>query len=265
MMRLAGKVRSPWTERARWPLDHHGLAYEFIPYRRWVDDVWLRVFSRQLRDPIVTPVLKDKSQVIRGAFQVALHAERAGAGPRLIPDISAIVRWNNLSDRALTAGRLLAVQRMVDSDAALLEVAADQVPAALGRRLLPLLRQQLRRDAGLHGLEPGLADLSIAGLRAICRELREGLAAGSGFLIGGRYSYADIAMAVALHGLIPVRDEHFPLPDALRECHTHEALAKEFGDLIVWRDALYEKRRAYSFAPPRAASVAGNSEFTPNG
>jgi glutathione S-transferase len=60
----------------------------------------------------------------------------------------------------------------------------------------------------------------------------------------GELSYADITMAVVVQFLRPVRGPLLPLGDATRRLWTDEELAREFEDLIAWRDALYEERAA---------------------
>ncbi|MGH7787727.1 MAG: glutathione S-transferase N-terminal domain-containing protein, partial [Candidatus Binatia bacterium] len=116
-LHFVGLAGSPWTERARWMFDHHGLAYRYTAYRPLLDQPWLRWFARQPTGRLHLPVLRDRQQVVIGSFQVVQHAERAGTRARLLLDISAIVAWNRLADQVNAAGRLLGGQRLL-ADAA---------------------------------------------------------------------------------------------------------------------------------------------------
>lgn len=89
-----------------------------------------------------------------------------------------------------------------------------------------------------------LADLAPyeAGLREGLGALRAGLAASSPYLLGS-FSYADIAAATLLQGVQPVVDDCLPLDRATRAAWTQPALAREYADLLQWRDDIYRKHR----------------------
>ena len=74
-------------------------------------------------------------------------------------------------------------------------------------------------------------------------DLRKAL--GSSRYLLGEFSYADIAMAVVLHFVVPPADEYVSMGPATRQCWTTPALADEFRDLIYWRDQLYADHRRY--------------------
>jgi hypothetical protein len=73
-----------------------------------VHALWVRLFARSPTGPLELPVLRHGRQLVRGSFQIVQHAEREGARARLIPDVTAVVRWNELSDRAIVAGHSFA-------------------------------------------------------------------------------------------------------------------------------------------------------------
>jgi glutathione S-transferase len=50
-------------------------------------------------------------------------------------------------------------------------------------------------------------------------------------------------MAVVLQMVSPVRDAFIPLGPRMREVWTNESLAADFGDLLAWRDQLYDRHR----------------------
>ena len=57
-------------------------------------------------------------------------------------------------------------------------------------------------------------------------------------------SYADIAMATMLQGVLPVDNRYIPLGPATRAAWTREDLARDYPDLIQWRDGIYSRHRA---------------------
>ena len=59
----------------------------------------------------------------------------------------------------------------------------------------------------------------------------------------GEFSYADIAMAGALHYVAPVGAPFLELGPATRQSLHDAALAERFAKLLSWRDGLYERHR----------------------
>jgi glutathione S-transferase len=70
------------------------------------------------------------------------------------------------------------------------------------------------------------------------------LAGRGGYLVGGRFTYADIAMAMVLQGVSPVSERFMAVGPGGREGWTNEALKARYPELLAWRDDLYEKHRA---------------------
>lgn len=244
-LHFVGLAGSPWTERARWMLDHHGLQYRYTAYRPLLDQPWLRWFTRQPTGRLHLPVLRDRKQVVVGSFQVVQHAERAGTRARLLIDITAIVAWNRLADQLNAAGRVLAGPRLLADAAALDETMPPGVPPGLRPALRAVARHRLGRRLGLAGREAVAADLARLAIRPALERLRGALTGGP-YLVRDRFSYADIAMATALAALEPPARDLAPeagLGPAWRACHTDRPLADEFADLLAWRDEIYRRHR----------------------
>ena len=242
--RLVALKVSPWSERARWALDHHGLAYEVLHHQPFIGERKLRALVGPGKQRATVPVLIEGDERITESWEIALHADRRGAGVKLIPaDREAeIRRWNDLADEGMGAGRVLVVAAMLASPAALEETLPPNVP----RWLRPLLRPVARSVTHWFGRKYGVRTEALAAGRAkftaMLVKLREGLA-GAPYLLGS-FSYADIAMATTLQGISPVANEHIRLGPATRQVWTSEALAAEFADLVAWRDGLYQRHRA---------------------
>jgi glutathione S-transferase len=68
-------------------------------------------------------------------------------------------------------------------------------------------------------------------------------ALGGKHYVLGEFSYADIAMAAALHFVAPPSEEWMRLGQGTRRTFTRPALAERHRDLLEWRDKLYAERR----------------------
>jgi glutathione S-transferase len=244
-----GEDFSPWTEKARWALDHHGLRYSFKQYQPLIEEPWLRVKTGNLTRKATVPVLIAGRELLLDSFDIACWAERCGHGAPLVPTgrESEIAQWNERSDRALRAGRALFFARLARDPAAQI----DNLPTIVPRQLRPLVRPAVALGLAYlrakHGVDAITIERATEDLTAELATLRKGLAVGRYLL--GTHSYADIAMAVVCQFIVPVSDPGMPLSPANRACWTCESIAGEHQDIIEWRDWLYRcHRRASSLS-----------------
>jgi len=243
---------SPWSEKARWALDHHRVPYQLHVYMPMLHEPWLRLRTRKFRGRVSVPTLMSDAGVFRDSFDIAREAERIGEGEKLFPadHLDEISSWNDRSDRALRAARVHVIARM------------GQVPGAEaeGLTFLPrALRSPLRATARTavnflrrkYDVENDL-EASQRAMRAELEKLRNAL--GNKPYLLDDLTYADITMAVVLQPILPVAKEFIRLGPATREVWTNHELAREFADLTEWRDSLYAKHRR----PPGAISAAAS-------
>jgi glutathione S-transferase len=243
---LVGEYFSPWTEKARWALDHHGVAHDYSEHVPLLGEPLLRLRARGVRGRVSVPLLLTEAGPIPDSFAIARHAERVGSGEPLIPTYGAdtITTWNERSERALAAARARYLDRVLASRDAKVEMQPSFLPLAIRRLSVPITDTAIRFLRGKYNVDAGSAALHEATLVAELEGLREGLAAGGGaHLVGRGLTYADVAMAVTLQFVAPVEDTFLPLGPATRaSCHD-EALAARFADLVAWRDRLYTRFR----------------------
>jgi glutathione S-transferase len=241
MAELVALPYSPWSEKARWALDHHRVPYRFREYVPMLFEPWLRARLRQPLGRVSVPVFIGDGAVLRDSFSIARHADRVGAGPRLFPDeqVTDIVAWNERSEGALAAGRVVVVRRLGEMPGALTESLPKFIPEALRPRLGGMTTMALGFLRSKYDLGGDL-DASETTIRAALEGLR-GALRGRPYLLG-ELSYADMAMAVVLQLVRPV-EGFVPLGPAQREAWGNAELARSFGDLLEWRDALYAKHR----------------------
>jgi glutathione S-transferase len=234
---------SPWSERARWALDHHRLTYRTITHVPFLGEKRLRKVVGPDKPKATVPVLVGGEGTLTESWDIAAFADRTGGGAKLIPaDREAEIRdWNRRADETMSAARGLVTAGMLASPAALDENAPPAIPRFLRPLARPVARRALRWFAKKHGVDPTDTAKPRAAMRELLAEVRRELA-GRPYLCGG-FSYADIVMASCLQGIAPVADEYIALGPATRQVWTQPELGTEFSDLVAWRDRLYAEHR----------------------
>jgi glutathione S-transferase len=249
--RLVQLHYSPWSERARWALDHHGIGYRAVEHIPFLGELRLRRTVGKKRGRATVPVLVDGDTVLTESWDIALFADRIGTGTKLIPDDrkDEIRSWTDLADDAALHGRALVVASILASEAALDEGLPFPLPRWLHTAMRPVTRYGLRWFARKYELPPGAAQQHEDRMRPALDRLR-GAVAKSPYLVG-RFTYADIAMATLLQGISPVGAGYIRLGAATRRAWTRPALEAAYADLIRWRDNLYLEHRGRATAPAR--------------
>jgi glutathione S-transferase len=235
---------SPWSERAKWALDHHGLAYQRVEHVPIVGERRLRQLVGPDKPRATVPVLVDGDEVLSESWDIAVYADRLGKGSKLIPaeHEAAIRAWTACADGAMQAGRPLVMTAMLASPAALDEASPPFIPRPLRPLFRPIARRVTKAFVAKYDVQLGDEAGQIRAMRDGLTELRKGLGSGKAFLLGS-FTYADIAMATLIQGVLPVNDRFIRLGPATRSAWTRTELANDFADLVAWRDELYANRR----------------------
>ena len=251
MLELLGLPYSPWTEKARWALDVRKVPYRYRVYSPLIGELELRLKTRRMLGVVSVPLLSDgRGGVYDDSAKIARFADTQGDGPLLFPPEheAAIARWIELSERGLSAVRVLSLERQLLDDEAL----SEMVPGGL-RRKLGLLAPRvgafgLRRTLRKYGAGARTLDQHRQVARATLAEVRAALrdSPSSPKTLLGSFTFADIAVTQILSFVLPPTFG-LKLGKAARRGFTDQMLAQEFADLVAWRDALYESYR------PRAA------------
>jgi glutathione S-transferase len=243
MPTLVAEKFSPWSEKARWALDHHRLAYAYREHYPLMGELTLRLRARRPTGRVSTPMLLTAEGPLIDSFDIARYAEREGGAAPLFPagHEEALGAWNARSEAALRSARVLYLERLGESRAAKVELQPDTLPLAVRRLAAPtvdLAISFLRRKYGMQ--DAASAQVSLVNeLDA----LQSALAGGKTHLVGERFTYADVAMAVTLQFVSPVADRYLPLGPATRASCIHPELAARYPELVAWRDALYARHR----------------------
>ena len=251
MAELLGLVYSPWTEKARFALDARRVRFRFRSYAPLVGEPALRLKTRRLTGTVTVPVLtRDDGEVLADSLAIARWADTQGAGPRLFPPgrEAEVIKFVDLSERALAAGRGLSLLRMLDDGEALKEMVPKAMRRPLGPVATALGRAGVKRTLAKYGVRGDAREPHEAELARCLDALREALAAapapeGAGpRTLLGELTFADIATAQALAFVEPPAFG-LRLGRASRRSFTDPALSTRYADLVTWRDALYEAHR----------------------
>ena len=237
---------SPWSEKARWALDHHRIRYEEIGHQLFVGDVRLRLLLRKPTGRVTVPLLDDGGVLFTDSFDIARHADSIGTEPKLFPagHEAEIAEWNRRSEAALGALRAIMILRLLDDPEAGRAAMPRVIPGAVVPLLLPVARAAMERFAAKYDMRAGAASH-----RAVAEEnldmLEKALPEGRRYLIGDAFSYADITMALAFQGVSPVDKRYMPTGPGGRWGWSNPELAEKYARLVTWRDELYQKHRRW--------------------
>lgn len=244
MLVLTAIAFSPWSEKARWALDHHRVNYREAPFRPVFGELELRLRMRRPFGRITVPVLRDGRRWLTDSYAIARHAESIGKGTPLFPNdaLAEISAWNQRSEAALAAGRAILMRSWASTP----ELALAALPAGTPAALQPLLQRlgQKRLEAFMAKYDIRAGDFSheqvlTAELDALAKAL-----SGRRYLVGDAFSYADITMALTLQQVSPVDPRYIPRMAGLGPAGMHiDSFARRHADLIAWRDALYAQHR----------------------
>jgi glutathione S-transferase len=234
---------SPWSAKARWALAHHGVSYRKQHYVPMLGEPALRLRMRRLRGRITVPAWIDGERVLTDSLDIAREAERIGHGAPLFPagadaDVEA---WNELGERMLAVGRARIVKQSRDHEDLRLELVPPPLrrvrPLAMGLASLGL--RYFERKYGLHDArvdDEGLLRDGFDRLRAAIADRPH--------VLGG-FTYADIAMALPVTFITPPAPPLLRLGDASRRRLGDPALARDYPDLVAWRDGLLARHHPW--------------------
>jgi glutathione S-transferase len=242
MSKLIALSYSPWSEKARWALDHRAVPYVEAAYVPMIGELGLRATTGRWTGRVTVPVLvTGAGEVLTDSFDIARYAERVGSGAPLFPPEheARLAEWNARSDEAMAAARGAVVTRLAASPAALLE-SLPKFARNLGPLATALGRSGVRFFQRKYDLTAAAGDQTK--FRSALDALRAALAGGRPYVLD-RFTYADISAAVLLQAVVPVDHKYIRLGRATRATWTDGALASEYADLVTWRDGLYARHR----------------------
>ncbi len=226
---------SPWSERARWALQHHGISVKRRVHLPGPGELMLRWQLGRWQGPVTAPLLRlDDGAVLDDSLAIARWADAQGTGSPLMVDEALVMEGHALGNQIAEAGRILATRNTLNSPAAL-----DEVTPPWLRPLGGLARAIAARSAAgiLRKYDPHTTP-SEACVERMARALEKATARlGHRSTFGTAFSWADIAVATSLSFVEPHVSR--PLGPASRVAWTQPELAARFAPLLAWRDAIY--------------------------
>lgn len=234
---------APWCERARWALDHHRIGYRTVEHLPLVGEPGLRWRSRRWRGRVSVPYLHGPGVRLMDSVEIARYAEARGTGAALFPaDRQArIDGWIVRAEALMQAGRARVLASGREGLEALREV-GPAVPAPLAPVRDAVLLAATRYLTSKYQAHAAPERVLQAARQALV-QLRDGLHTDSPYLVGERFTFADVAMACALQFVLPVADRHMRIGPATRALWTWRALLAEAESCLAWRDRLYRLHR----------------------
>ncbi len=243
MRKLVALHYSPWSEKARWALDHHGVDYSYEEYRILLGEPMLRLKTGKLAGKATVPVLFDQGEALTECWDIAHRAESVGRGDTLFPEAhrEEIRAWHERSQDACALARMRLIETIRhDRDALRAQIDAG-VPKPLRSLMYPSSPLVMAWFGRKHA---GSCPADGAALRDACKLLQKELA-GRDHLFG-KLTFADISMAAMLQFVDPVADQFIELDPRIRSAWQDPQLAREYPDLLQWRDRLYRQHRLRS-------------------
>jgi len=231
---------SPWSERARWALLHHKVAFEEREHVPLIGELALRMRT-SVKGKASVPLLVEDDVAVQGSLAIGEWVDERGKKDKLFPEgkRDTIKKLYDALEDPLSAARERFVRDLMEDEEAQLE----SLPPML--RSLPFATLSAKVGttfvASKYNARIGSVDDRIrAGLRAVSEAL------GKKDYILDSFSFADIVGTSVVQAIAPGDDKYVNLPPGTRRLWNHEKLQKEFGHLIEWRDKIYSKHRPKS-------------------
>ena len=241
---LHGLSYSPWTERARWALDHHGVAYRWVVHRLYLDERGLRRRARVAPgERASVPLFVEGDTILRDSIDILKHADVVGRGTKLVEDPRALDALVAMFEPGLQAMRGRVTAGTIESSACIREHGAEVVPAFMAGLLAPVVVRAARFIGDKYGAVLERDGQNLETIRATLRAARSRI--DTTRVPDARSLRAEhILLATFLQGIRPVTAPHIKLGPASRAVWTCEPLLEEAADLLAWRDAVYASARS---------------------
>lgn len=236
---------SHFNEKARWALAYKGVAHQRESYLPGPHMSAMRKLSGQT----ATPVMDYEGEIISGSAAIIDKLEQAHPEPALYPQ-DPQQRRQALEDQARFDAQLGPAVRTVVFGAMLPTIGyAAQIfgrehsglKKTLYRAMLPMLKGLIAKGNSADTPEKIAAAEQV--LQAFLSEFDERLGNGQEYLVGDRFSVADLAAASLLAPIVSLSH-----PDMVRPPPVPEAMQRLVANFSArratqWAHTIYERHR----------------------
>lgn len=239
---------SHYNEKVRWALDYKSWPHErraLVPGFH-IPRVW------QLSGQTQVPTIRIDGKIMHGSNHILEEIERLRPEPPLFPDgpedrARALAIQTYFDDEAAPDFRRLFWSAYFDRPADCARMATDGCGAAMHiayRTCWPLMKPMFSKNLGMAParLEAAAARLSKH-LDRLEAEIRP-----SGYLVGDRFTIADLTAAAVLTALLRPPQFPYPLPEPWPRALTELKASIAERDGAVWAIEIYARHRGTSFA-----------------
>jgi glutathione S-transferase len=237
---------SHYNEKVRWALDYKGVPH----VRRAVLPGRHQALAKKLSGGPTLPVLILDGQAIGDSTRIIAALERRHPEPPLYPadpaDRRRALELEDFFDEQLGPhSRLLALHHLLPQAKLFLGAFAPDLEgfSRVGARAaFPLIRRRVTAD---FGVDQKSVELAFDQLRAAGDRFRDELEP-SGYLVGDRFSVADLTLAALVAPL--VAPEQFPYPQPQRGHARFEPVREALAQagLLDWTRGIYALHRGMS-------------------
>ena len=244
--RLVTFAASHFCEKARWALDWHGIAYDEVGWPPGLHQILAK--RRGLKEAKV-PIVFDGEDVIQGTVAIVDWADRKGQNQdRTLTPKDGRSEASEIENRA---GDVIGVHVRRLAFAELLPAHAHVVKSALfhgatrwrrlaGSMMWPVSRRVMMRVF----VVPGAAEESCSKLEGEFDWLEKKLADGRTYLVGDRFSRADLTVASLLAQF--ARPNELAVHHSMSGSYSLDAVIDGWSQrpIMRWVRSQYEMHRA---------------------
>jgi len=238
---------SHFCEKARWALDWHGISYQEVGWPPGLHQILAK--QRGLKEPKV-PIVFDGEEAVQGSGAIIDWAERKDKNPdRTLTPAADRAEASEIENRV---GEVIGVHVRRLAFAELLPAHPHVVKSGLfhsatgwrrlaGSMMWPVTRRLMPR---LFNLVPGAAEDSRARLEGEFDWLEGKLADGRTYLVGDRFSRADLTVASLLAQF--ARPNELAVHHSMSGSDSLEAVLDRWSTrpIMRWVRSQYEMHRA---------------------
>ena len=229
---LLDMYASPWCERVRWSFKFKGLPFEKQTYQPGpVDEEKVKKLTGQAQ----VPVLLVDGKAIPDSGEILAWLESYKSEPSLIPksekERAQVMMWEELMDGVLgPQARMLIIGHLLRAtDPGLLEAG-----------------QYFAQKCQYSSYAEDHAKVKVERVLNILKHALD----GHQYLVGDRFTLADVTAASMLLLVNPPPDELFLFPAAMRPMYTVPITQNAaYAPVFAWRDQIYRNHRGEAVRP----------------